>query len=114
MPSSRRDFLRVTAASGAVAVASRFPALAQTVPSSRIAQDPLRPQFHLLPTRNWMNDPNGPIFWKGNYHMFFQYNPNAAVWGDMHWAHAVSPDMIHWQHLPVALRPTPGGPDQDG
>jgi len=114
MPSSRRDFLQATAASGAVAVASRFPSFAQSVPSSQIAQDPLRPQFHLLPRRNWMNDPNGPIFWNGNYHMFFQYNPNAAVWGDMHWAHAVSPDMIHWQHLPVALSPTPGGPDQDG
>ena len=61
-----------------------------------------------------MNDPNGPIYWKGKYHMFFQYNPNAAVWGDMHWAHAVSPDMIHWRHLPVALAPTPGGPDADG
>ncbi|TMP89744.1 MAG: glycoside hydrolase family 32 protein [Verrucomicrobia bacterium] len=45
-----------------------------------------------------MNDPNGPIYWKGRYHMFFQYNPHAAVWGDMHWAHAVSPDMIHWRH----------------
>jgi len=46
--------------------------------------------------------------------MFHQYNPNAAVWGDMHWAHATSPDMIHWQHEPIALAPTPGGPDQDG
>lgn len=61
-----------------------------------------------------MNDPNGPIFWKGQYHMFFQYNPEAAVWGDMHWNHAVSPDMIHWQHLPLALAPTPGGPDAAG
>jgi beta-fructofuranosidase len=61
-----------------------------------------------------MNDPNGPLYWKGSYHMFFQYNPNAAVWGDMHWAHAVSPDMIHWRHLPVALAPTAGGDDQDG
>jgi len=61
-----------------------------------------------------MNDPDGPIFWNGNYHMFFQYNPNAAVWGDMHWNHAVSPDMIHWKRMPIALAPTPGGPDQDG
>ena len=81
---------------------------------AEIAADPLRPQFHLLPQRNWMNDPNGPIFWKGKYHMFFQYNPDAAVWGDMHWAHAVSPDMVHWKHLPVALAPTPGGYDADG
>jgi beta-fructofuranosidase len=81
---------------------------------SRLAADPLRPQFHLLPAKNWMNDPNGPIFWKGMYHMFFQYNPNAAVWGEMHWAHAISPDMIHWKHLPVALAPTSGWADADG
>lgn len=81
---------------------------------ARLAADPLRPQFHLLPAKNWMNDPNGPIWWKGQYHMFFQYNPNAAVWGDMHWAHAVSIDMIHWSHLPIALAPTPGGDDADG
>jgi beta-fructofuranosidase len=61
-----------------------------------------------------MNDPNGPVYFRGLYHMFFQYNPNAAVWGDMHWAHAVSPDMLHWKHLPVALAPTPQGPDADG
>jgi beta-fructofuranosidase len=82
--------------------------------SASLAADPLRPQYHLLPAANWMNDPNGPIYWKGRYHMFFQYNPRAAVWGDMHWNHAVSPDMIHWEHLPVALAPTPGGYDQDG
>ena len=82
--------------------------------AQRLAADPLRPQFHLLPRKNWMNDPNGPIFWKGMYHMFFQYNPNRAVWGDMHWAHAVSPDMIHWRHLPIALAPTPGWADADG
>ena len=61
-----------------------------------------------------MNDPNGPIFWKGAYHIFYQYNPNAAVWGDMHWAHAVSEDMIHWRHLPIALALTPGWDDADG
>ncbi len=83
-------------------------------PASRMALDPQRPQFHLLPAANWMNDPNGPVYWKGKYHMFFQYNPNAAVWGDMHWDHAVSSDMVRWKHLPVALAPTPGGPDKDG
>jgi beta-fructofuranosidase len=118
---SRRNFLSGLAAfSGAYALAksSRFALIANplqnTVTPAALASDPLRPQFHLLPARNWMNDPNGPIFWKGNYHMFFQYNPNAPVWGDMHWAHSVSPDMIHWNHQPVALAPTSGGPDQDG
>ncbi|WP_263355802.1 glycoside hydrolase family 32 protein [Acidicapsa ligni] len=90
-----------------------FLAPASLAPAS-LAKDPRRPQYHLLPARNWMNDPNGPIFWKGHYHMFFQYNPNAAIWGDMHWAHAISPDMLHWKHLPIALAPTPGGPDADG
>jgi beta-fructofuranosidase len=82
--------------------------------SARLAADPRRPQYHLLPAANWMNDPNGPIYYRGKYHMFFQYNPNGAFWGDMHWDHAVSTDMVHWQHLPVALAPTPGGADADG
>src|SRR5215470_17281646 len=81
---------------------------------SRLAADRLRPQFHLLPAANWMNDPNGPIFYRGRYHMFFQYNPNGAFWGSMHWAHATSPDMIHWQHEPLVLAPTPNGWDRDG
>ncbi|MFP5267283.1 MAG: glycoside hydrolase family 32 protein [Acidobacteriota bacterium] len=81
---------------------------------SRLAADPMRPQFHLLPPRNWMNDPNGPIYFEGHYHMFFQYNPEAAVWGDMSWGHAISQDMLHWRHLPVALTPSPGGPDSFG
>ena len=61
-----------------------------------------------------MNDPNGPIWWKGKYHLFYQLNPHAAVWGDMHWGHAISTDMVHWHHEPIALAPTPGGPDSEG
>ncbi len=61
-----------------------------------------------------MNDPNGPIYYRGQYHVFYQYNPHGAFWGTMHWGHAVSPDMVHWKHLPIALAPTPGGPDWDG
>ena len=79
-----------------------------------IARDPLRPEYHLLPRHNWMNDPNGPIWWKGEYHLFYQLNPHAAVWGDMHWGHAISTDMIHWHHQPIALAPTRGGPDSEG
>jgi len=67
-----------------------------------------------MPPHNWMNDPNGPIWWKGQYHLFYQLNPHAAVWGDMHWGHAISPDMVHWHHEPIALSPTPGGPDSEG
>jgi beta-fructofuranosidase len=80
----------------------------------KLMRDPLRPQFHLQPQANWMNDPCAPRFFRGQYHMFFQYNPGAAVWGDMHWAHAVSPDLMHWRHLPVALSPTPGSSDAAG
>ncbi len=113
MPHTRRDFLRALgAASACAAVPSAF--LPTETLRQRLAADPLRPQFHLLPAQNWMNDPNGPIYWKGRYHMFFQYNPHSAVWGDMHWAHAVSPDMIRWRHLPVALAPTPGWDDANG
>jgi beta-fructofuranosidase len=101
----RRDFL---------VLAGTAPLAAATPLAPNLATDPLRPQYHLLPAKNWMNDPNGPIFWQGKYHMFFQYNPNGAFWGDMHWAHAVSDDMLHWRHLPIAIAPTPGGPDKDG
>jgi beta-fructofuranosidase len=118
MADSRRRFLRhLASAPFAAAANSAFRAfgfLTADDLAERLAADPLRPQFHLLPAKNWMNDPNGPILWKGMYHMFFQYNPGAAVWGDMHWAHAMSPDMIHWKHLPVALAPTPGWHDGDG
>src|SRR5512143_2626508 len=73
-----------------------------------------RPRFHFLPERNWMNDPNGLIQWKGQYHLFYQYNPNGPFHGTIHWGHAVSGDLVHWAHLPVALAPTPDGPDKDG
>jgi beta-fructofuranosidase len=114
---SRRAFLWQTGCATAATLLSRpaeVLAARGTNPQARLASDRLRPQYHLLPASNWMNDPNGPIFYKGRYHMFFQYNPNGPFWGTMHWAHATSPDMIHWQHEPVALAPTPDGYDRDG
>jgi beta-fructofuranosidase len=110
---TRREFLRTLGTAGACAALPSALRQAETL-QQRLATDPLRPQLHLLPAQNWMNDPNGPIYWKGRYHMFFQHNPNAARWGDMHWAHAVSPDMVHWRHLSIALSPTPGWDDADG
>jgi len=81
---------------------------------AKLASDPHRPQYHFLPPANWMNDPNGVIQWKGGYHLFYQHNPDAPTWGPMHWGHAVSDDLVHWTDLPIALAPTPGGPDGDG
>ncbi|HEY1809920.1 MAG TPA: glycoside hydrolase family 32 protein [Acidobacteriaceae bacterium] len=111
-PPTRRTVLTGLALTTGAALTRKLPAL--DLSEAAIARDPMRPQYHLQPARGWMNDPCGPIYWKGKYHMFFQYNPHAAVWGDMHWAHATSPDMIHWQRQPIALAPTPGGPDADG
>ncbi|MGD1078696.1 MAG: glycoside hydrolase family 32 protein [Candidatus Sulfotelmatobacter sp.] len=118
MPISRRAFLQLSSATAIAPALARFSPLTADPGTAalcrKLASDPLRPQYHLLPAHNWMNDPNGAIFFRGRYHMFHQYNPQAAVWGNMNWAHATSPDMIHWQHEPIALFPTPGGPDRDG
>nr|AFV94474.1 soluble acid invertase 11 [Saccharum hybrid cultivar GT28] len=65
-----------------------------------------RTGFHFQPQRNWMNDPNGPVYYKGWYHLFYQYNPDGAIWGNkIAWGHAVSRDLIHWRHLPLAMVP---------
>lgn len=68
-------------------------------------EEPHRPQFHFTPPAQWMNDPNGMFFYAGEYHLFYQHYPDSNVWGPMHWGHAVSTDMHHWEHLPIALYP---------
>ncbi|MBK6478263.1 MAG: hypothetical protein IPF93_08210 [Saprospiraceae bacterium] len=70
-----------------------------------IYTEPHRPQFHFSPAAHWMNDPNGLVYYDGEYHLFYQYYPEDIVWGPMHWGHAVSRDMIHWSHLPIAIYP---------
>jgi beta-fructofuranosidase len=112
---SRRSFVGLSAA--ALATLPRALRGEETDPlAAKLAIDPMRPQFHLLPAKNWMNDPNGPVYIpaSGEYHMFFQYNPLAATWGDMSWNHAISRDMTHWRLQPVALTPTIGGYDSYG
>ncbi|KAG2715649.1 hypothetical protein I3760_03G087700 [Carya illinoinensis] len=64
-----------------------------------------RTAFHFQPQRNWMNDPDGPLYHEGWYHLFYQYNPDSAVWGNITWGHAVSVDLIHWLYLPIAMFP---------
>ncbi|MGG6309246.1 glycoside hydrolase family 32 protein [Paenibacillus macerans] len=67
-----------------------------------------KPVYHFTPSANWMNDPNGLVYHEGQYHLFYQYNPHGDQWGTIHWGHAVSADMVHWQHLPLALAPSAG------
>src|SRR3978361_844091 len=116
MKMDRRKFLSNSASASVVGLTFQSASARASViaPQHELQRDVLRPQFHLLPAANWMNDPDGPIYWNDHYHMFYQYNPNGAFWGDMHWGHAISTDMVHWKHLPLALSPTPGGPDADG
>ncbi len=76
----------------------------QTTPADTKSEQ-YRPQFHFSPKAHWINDPNGMVYYKGTYHLFYQYYPDASVWGPMHWGHTTSKDMVHWQEQPIALYP---------
>jgi len=81
--------------------------------SSKKYDEIYRPQYHFTPAENWHNDPNGLVYYDGEYHMFYQYNPKGREWGYMHWGHAVSTDLIHWKHLPIALYPDENSTDKE-
>lgn len=76
-----------------------------TAAASTDSTETHRPQIHFSPQAHWMNDPNGMVFYNDTYHLFYQYYPDSTVWGPMHWGHATSKDMIHWEHQPIALYP---------
>ena len=93
-------------------IISLFGLLLAIGPSPAVAVPPAeynqtyRPQFHYTPQQNWMNDPNGLVYYKGVYHLFYQYNPQGSQWGNMSWGHATSKDLVHWEEQPVAIPQT--------
>ena len=81
------------------------PPTTDTVQGNENYNEKHRLQFHFSPPEQWMNDPNGMVYYEGEYHLFYQHYPDSNVWGPMHWAHAVSEDLVHWENLPIALFP---------
>jgi beta-fructofuranosidase len=79
-------------------------ALAQA--TELVVDDTFRLGYHVMPPAGWMNDPNGLIYWKEEYHVFYQHYPYEPKWGPMHWGHAKSKDLVSWEHLPIALAPS--------
>jgi beta-fructofuranosidase len=114
---TRRSFLAASAILGANMTLRSKASSATPDPLAtrkKFSVDPLRPAFHFLPPSGWMNDPNGVIEVNGQYHLFYQHNPLEAAWGQIHWGHAVSDDLVRWRDQPIALAPTAKGPDRNG
>src|ERR1039458_8526511 len=106
---SRRQVTKMCAAAAAVGSVDAAPENAAVVAAMKsdlaavpkAAADPNRPVYHVHPPANWNNDPNGTVWYKGWHHVFYQHNPYGAAWGNMHWGHARSRDLVNWEHLPI-------------
>src|SRR5215212_8769471 len=111
---SRRGFLETYAVAAAVPFYNRSqagspidgPMVSLRAAVTQAEADPNRPVYHFRPPANWTNDPNGTIFYRGWHHLFYQLNPAAPRGGNQHWGHARSRDLVNWEHLPIALRPS--------
>lgn len=104
---NRRRFLAAGAGTSALR-AQESPGL-----QKRIAGDRHRPKYHIAAPANFLNDPNGPLFWKGKYHMFYQYALGGDMFGTKYWYHVISDDPVYRKNLGVAVAATAGGPDKD-
>ncbi|MBQ8955280.1 MAG: glycoside hydrolase family 32 protein, partial [Clostridia bacterium] len=109
MPYDLRHLLGETAELSTVPETDFMPALADEIDESGLYHEIYRPAAHFTARRGWINDPNGLVWYEGQYHLFFQHNPADVVWGNMHWGHAVSSDLVHWTELEEALFPDETG-----